>query len=391
MNQSHNPQEVTLELLVRYGNPHAVQTFTQQHEIAAEKKEEKIVETRIYAAIKEMWEEAEGGIDSERFRPFFLHPRCTAYLTKTINIPLLEEIVEVLKAGTNAYMEEYAQITAIDILDVPAIENALRRNSENTSLRKHIEELVQSGYSLVFCPCNINADAVNHYFPIVNRWKDFIEPEKIAEQVIENLAEKIENLMKHDYSRKFFYAALDKLPQLTDASTTARLAYNHIRKKSPEAYEQLVADKKIVQYEEQTPLSTTDQDVKEAVEKYEKEKFCLDDKVHKLSEALKGKGRVYLADKIGEWFEKRQICHLTKLVSYKGEALYDVQRAQENIVSQIRKAYEQCDLVVLERGLSLPAKLINKKDPTIASFVEAYNLANSSFSDNSEEQAELFA
>ncbi|HLC53786.1 MAG TPA: hypothetical protein VJK03_04535 [Candidatus Nanoarchaeia archaeon] len=375
--ENRSPQEVTLDLLVRSGNPGAVKSFTAQYPVPESKKEEKTTEANIYAAIKIMREEAEGGIDSEPACTFFNRPRISSYFSTTKNISLLEEIVEVLSAGTNASMEAYAQITAIDVLGVPALEQALRNNLHVPTLQSKVKQLVSAGYELVFCPNNIDADAVNHYFPIVHRWKDLIEPNETAEKAIETIADDIENLLEYDYSREFLYAALPKLAELTDAQTVAQLAHNYIKKVSEDSYKRLIDEKKVLPYERKEGQNTTEQDVLRAVTAYERNHYLRKDEVATLAKALKGRGKEYLADKIGEWFRKGQMIHIAKVVEH-DILLYDLQRAQNAVAERITLAYGENNLALLERGLQLPQKLIDAHNPgaEMQFFAVAYNISH---------------
>ncbi len=59
---------IALELLVRSGNHTGVEQFADAEGFDESRKTEKMAEAGVYFATKVMWEEAEGGIDSERIR-----------------------------------------------------------------------------------------------------------------------------------------------------------------------------------------------------------------------------------------------------------------------------------------------------------------------------------
>jgi len=93
-------------------------------------------------------------------------------------------------------------------------------------MREKVTSLVRSGYDLVFCTQDIDADLVEHYFPIIDEWRDFVDPQEIAQQAVSNFAG-MEGLFDKDYQQKFVYTALDKLIALTDRGTISRLVYEH--------------------------------------------------------------------------------------------------------------------------------------------------------------------
>ncbi len=61
---------IALELLVRSGNPKGVRQFAESEGFDESRRTEKIAEAGVYSAIKLMWEEAEGGINSDEVCSF---------------------------------------------------------------------------------------------------------------------------------------------------------------------------------------------------------------------------------------------------------------------------------------------------------------------------------
>ena len=140
-------KNIALELLVRSGNPKGVEQFAESEGFEEARRTEKVAEAGIYSAIKYMWREAEGGIDSERICQFLNQDRFTNYFSTANNTEVLEGVVDVLQAGTGAMMEAYAQISAIDVLGVESLAGAIRRNINAPNMREKVTRLVQSGYS----------------------------------------------------------------------------------------------------------------------------------------------------------------------------------------------------------------------------------------------------
>jgi len=119
--------DIALELLVRSGNPEGIEHLAQSVGLAEARRIEKVAEAGVYSAIRYMWQEAEGGIDSPRICQFLNQERFAEYLSRANNAHLLEQIVDVLQAGMQANMEAYAQITAVDVLGIAPLAAAIRR------------------------------------------------------------------------------------------------------------------------------------------------------------------------------------------------------------------------------------------------------------------------
>ena len=148
-------KNIALELLVRSGNPKGVEQFAESEGFDEARRTEKVAEAGVYSGIRYMWEQAEGGIDSERICQFLNQDRFTNYFSTANNTQVLEGIVDVLQAGTQAMMEAYAQITAIDVLGVESVAGAIRRNIDAPNMREKVTDLIQRGYS---------SAAMNPYF-----------------------------------------------------------------------------------------------------------------------------------------------------------------------------------------------------------------------------------
>ena len=164
---------------------------------------------------------------------------------------MLKLIVDALQAGTEADMEEYAQISAIDALGVESLAGAIRRNINAPNMREKITKLVQSGYSLVFCPHGIKAEMVDHYFPIIDKWREFVSPQEIAQPAIRGIAEEIVGEVDFfgeeiDYKKDFVYKALDKLAELAGRETVSRLIYENLRDSG--YYQNLISKGKVDSY-----------------------------------------------------------------------------------------------------------------------------------------------
>src|SRR3989338_6502870 len=284
-------KNITLELLVRSGNPEGVEQFTESEGFDEFRRTVKITEAGVYSAIKSMWEEAEGGIDSREICHLLNQNKFTNYFSTINNTEVLGGIVDVLQAGTQANMEAYAQITAIDVLGVESVAGAIRRNIDAPNMREKVTKLVQKGYSLVFCPHDIDAEMVDHYFPIIDKWREFVNPQKVAQQAIRDIAEDIvdeeEDLFNSDnrYKKDFVYKSMDKLVELTDRETVSRLVYECFG--DSDNYQKFICDGKVDAYMQVAkPKESANPNLDKALQKYERSRFPLSWNVTDLAKAV---------------------------------------------------------------------------------------------------------
>jgi hypothetical protein len=369
-------KNIALELLVRSGNPEGVEQIAKTQKLKEELKTEKIAEAGIYAAIKLMREEAEGGIDSERICPYLNQKRFTNYFSAVNNTEVLEKIVDVLKAGTHAMMEAYAKITAIDLLGIDSLAGAIRRNIDAPHMKKKVTELVKGGYALVFCPHDIDAEMVDHYFPVIDKWRDFIEPQKVAAQAIMRFAEGCENLSEGDSQKEFVYTALDKLVELTDRETVSRLMHEHFGER--EDYQIFIDDGKIDAYKPKPltkRLKGADTKVVSAIKKYENEIFPSNSVVTHLAKTIGDSEREYVAQRMGQWFREGRIKHLIGVAAFEEGRLYDHDIARRVIGNVIAKFSQQGNFKRLGKVLDLPQHLIDETNPAISEVVQAYRIS----------------
>ncbi len=363
-------KNITLELLVRSGNPKGVRQFAESEGFDEIRITEKTAEAGVYSAIKLMWEEAEGGINSDEVCSFLSQQEITDYLSKVNNPEVLEKIIDVLQVGTQAMMEAYAQISAIDVLGVESLAGAIRRNINAPNMKEKVTNLVKSGYSLVFCPHDIDADMVDHYFPIIDNWREFVNPQEVAQQVVSDFAEN-DYLFEHDERKDFVYKALDKLVELTDRETVSKLVQEHFR--DSDNYQILINDGKIDGF---TPINkireSTNANLNKALQKYEGDGFPSKWEVKNLAEAIGDNDKKYVAQKMGVWFQTGRLRHFSEVAKYEDGRLYDHEVASRIIGEGIAQASESGNLAYLEGVLDLPHYLININNPAISGFVAAY-------------------
>lgn len=366
-------KDIALELLVRSGNPKGVEKLADTEKLDGELKKQKIAEAGIYSALKVMWEEAEGGIDSQRICPFLNQPRYGDYFNSTRNVELLEKMVDVLQAGTHAQMEAYAQITAIDVLAVDSFAGAVRRNIDAPHMKEKVTKLIQRGYSLVFCPHDIDAEMVDHYFPIIDKWRDFVNPREVAQEAVSDFAG-MEDLFEYDYQKDFVYRALDKLIQLTDRGTVSRLMQEKFE--GLNYYQRFIDDGKIDAIAPiERPKDSTDTVLNKALQKYEQDRFPSSWNVEDLAKVISDTDKKHIAQRMGQWFRKGKMRHFSELAKYKNGILYDPEVAKKAVGEAIAEASLQEDLSRLEYVLNLPQNLIDETNPAISGVVTAYRIS----------------
>ena len=368
---------ITLDLLITSGNPKGVEVFTQQHQLPDEQKKKALAEASIISAVQCMAEEADGGIDGQRFQEYFDQQHIAEYLAVTTNTPLLEKIVEVLYAGTNASMEAYAQITAVDVLRVPALATALRSNLAVPSLEAKMRKLIRSSYAVVFSSSNIDAETVNRYFPIINQWKDLVNHFEVAQQTLNSLAgdDSLDAYLKEDYNREFFATALDKLIELTNRPTISRIMHEQFGES--QAYCNLVAEGKI-EGVVPTPRQQASAEVEKAIAAYENNRWVSDHDLEHLSQQLKGKGKEVLSHKLTEWFVGSKTNHALALTRYEYQ-LYDSVIAERELTSCLISLCSAKNINTLLKAFELPEQLINFSRPELAQFAEAYKIHKATY------------
>jgi hypothetical protein len=371
---------IALELLVRSGNPIGVEQFADSEGFDEPRKTEKMAEAGIYSATKVMWEEAEGGIDSQRICQFLNQDRFTNYFSTANNTEVLEGVVDVLQAGTHAQMEAYAQITAIDVLGVESLSGAIRRNIDAPNMREKVTKLVQSGYSLVFCPHDIDSDMVDHYFPIIDKWRDFVNPQEIVQHairdIVEDIAEEGEDFFNPDYSYKkdFVYKALDKLVELTDRDTVSRLVHESLGES--DNYQRFVDDGKVDAYiPTQKPEESANVALNKALVKYEGYRYPSSWNVKDWAEAVGDGDKEYVAQRMGTWFQEGRMRHFTEVATYEDGRLYDHAVAKQMVGEGIAEASQAGNLTKLDWILDLPQHLIDEANPAINGVVTAYKIS----------------
>lgn len=368
-------KSIALELLVRSGNPKGVEQFVESEVFDEARKTEKIAEAGIYSAIKYMGGEDSGcGIDSERVCQFLNQDRFNDYFSQTTNTTLLTDLISVLQSGTHVMMEAYAQITPFDVFGMESIAGAIRRNIDSGGMRERVTELTRSGYALVFCPHDIDADMVHHYFPLVDQWRDFINPQEVAAESIRDIASDCEDLFEYDYQKEFVYAALDKLIELTDRQTVSKLVYEHFGESDD--YQRFIDDGKVDAY---TPQSATpqqaDDKVTKAVRAYENESHGWSLPVRNLVEAIGEDGKDYIAQRMGDWFRQGKMSHLVEVANFEDGRLYDCGIARKSVGDAIAEASQQGNLTRLDWALDLPNHLIDETNPAISGVVIAYRIS----------------
>lgn len=381
-------KDITLELLVRAGNPVGVKEFADSEKLNKKVRKDKVAEAGIYSALNLMWEQADGGIDSRQICPFLSQKPFAEYLSETKNTELLEEMIDALQAGTNASMETYAQITAVDFLGIKPLAGAIRRNIDAHRMKEKVTNLVERGYSLVFCPHDIDADMVDHYFPILKEWKDFVNPQKVAREAIEGFEEEGEGLLDEDYRKKFVYKALDKLVELTNRKIVTNLV--HAEFEDSPVCKRIVKDGKIDEYlppKEVSPdKSSISYSLSSALRKYENTNYPSESDAENLADNVRsGEDRKYMGEKVAMWFAGGRMRHFFEAVKYKGSTIYDVEIAKKIIgrdIARYNYVGTGAGLNKLKLALELPENLVDESNPAIIGFVSAYKIHSKTKKEN---------
>ena len=355
------PEQITLELLVRSGNVKGVEQFVKDDAL----KKEKTAEAGIYSAIKFMRsDECSCGIDSEAVCTFLGPAHYNEYFSKTANVTLLNDLLKILYSRTKVMMEAYAQITPFDVLGMESVAGAMKRNLD--AGKEPLTELVQSGYDLVFCPHDIEAEMVERYFPLIDQFRFLVNPVEIVTKAAINISE-LDDL-ECDYRQKFAYAAIDKCIQMTDKETVSKLLRAHCPK---DVFDRLVKDGKALPVKEKSRR----RGFEDAVQEYENELYPSEVDAEKLAKHLSVKGRVYVGQKMAYWFKEGKMRHLMKVVD--NEKAYDEDIARKVMGIAIEEAVSQGQLAKLDLVLRFPEYLIDKENPSIACVVKAYEIAKS--------------
>jgi hypothetical protein len=373
--KENRPRCVVLEALVRKGSPEAVTKYAELRKFDNLAKRDSVVEAGVYSALNLMWEQADVGIDAGEIGRFLSQKQFADYFSKTNNAQLLEEIVDVLKAGTEASMEAYAQITAVDILGIEPLAAAIRRNINARRMKEKVTDLVEAGYSLVFYPHNIDAEMVKYYFPIINKWKDFVDPEKVVKEAIERFGEEQGELINQDHKRDFLYASFDKFVELTGKNTVSVLAH---KKLLPDVCSKLVENHKINTYTSvprrnrgEVAHHGVSSDVEEAIAKYSQDSFVSGRRTGELAKKIGTRGKKFMAVMMGSWFNSGKMEHLLAVANYKDGMLYDEEFARRTIGDAIKEFYRRGEAGMIKNAFDLPEKLIDIKDPILSNIASA--------------------
>lgn len=364
-------KDLTIELLVRSGNPEGVEVFASKEHISDEKKETKIAEAGIYSAIKLMGEEAEGGIDSARMCEFFNRDVFKKYFDTTRNVTLLCDLVDVLVSGTHAMMEAYAQISAIDVLGVNGVANALRRNLDDDCLKKKVVYLVNEGCCLVFCTHDIDRGMLDNYFPILSEWQDLVDKKSVVENAIKGFADDLSPLAESDTG--FVYAAFDKLIELTDREFVSKIARETFER---EDYDLLEKNQKVDSAEKKKKRKTKNEssDVARAVKVFENSHGFSFDAKTLATKISRDADRKYVGEKLGEWLKDGLTYHLKEVFSYEQGQLYDESIGRKSLAKSIAELVAKGDVEKLEFVLTLPEELLDKENPALQPVIAAYEI-----------------
>ena len=366
---------LALELLVKSGKPLGVIKLAQTEGFDPEKTEDKISEAVIYSAIENMTGEESGcGIDSTHICAFLSQENLTAYFRKTQNTELMSDLLGALHSGTQVMMEAYAQIEPLNILGMDSISGALRRFLNIPEIKDSATALVNRGYSLVFCPHDIDSEMVEHYFPLVDKFRDLVNPESIVDITMKYFGEDLEDLL--EYHDGFLNAALDKLTVLTDRETVSRLAYENFGENNQRFIESGKVDPYVKKQEAVIDAADATKTIEKAVTEYEKEKYPSHRDANELGKKTKGKGKVYVANKMGQWLiAPGKLAHLEIVANYENGSLYDHDAAKRIIGEGIAKISQEGNIRRLQRLMSLPEYVIDESNPSISGFVTAYRLS----------------
>jgi len=372
-------KNLALELLVKSGNPSGVEEISIRQKLDEPIKQFKVAEAGVYRELKFMQEAAEGGIDSERVKADLDHPWFKGYFSKTDNIELLRDLAEVLIDGTNAAMEGYAQITAIDVLGIDFVEQALKRNLGDKELDKKVRRLVANGYGLVLTDTYIDDEMAEHYNPILEKWKDLVDMEELIE---ESVTHAVRDFRSHGFDDgeldEGALAIVDKLVTRSDRGLVSKLLYDIAG--GEEFYEALVQTGKIDRVAPKRDstkpkeLKAPNAKIKSAVVKFEKDRWPSIYGAQNLGEQTGEKGQTYVAQKMGEWFNKGRMRHILAVTNEESGVLYDEAVAKEEMTRGIEYAISEGKINRLEFALQLPPTLVDRDKGSIKDFVEAYEI-----------------
>ena len=329
-----------------------------------------IAEAGIYSALKLMWEEAEGGIESQQFVPVLSQSHLNDYFSTRDNALLLGKIVDVIQAGTNASMEAYAQIDGLNLLGIDSLSDAIRRNIDQGDLREKMTTLTNAGYALVFCPHDINADHVNGIFPIVDQWRDLVDTSVVVSNAVGRLDE-IDGL--DSYGGEFASAVIPKLIELSDRDTVSDLVFKHLG--DTEGYSNFyVANGLVDDYSGMKDVSSGNEPLDAAITAFEST-YDPSWRVRDLAEVVGEDDREYMSEKLGEWFGNGKMKVFTTVAGYEGGRLYDHEAAKVALTPKIIDASSKGELDRLDWLLEVPEYIIDFENPEMAGVASAYRIA----------------
>jgi hypothetical protein len=357
---------ITLEMLVRAGNTAAVLEYSLDEKLPEDLKKDKLAEASIYGLIRKMEGEL---IDSDPICANLRTEPVTEYLNKTtLNIELLKELVGIMWEGANASIEPYGQIPVFDILGVNAVAEAINRHMNDTVLHKQMTLLIERGYQLVFCPFDIDKEHVEQYFPIIDEWRDLVDPKQIASDAVDDWED---DLWDQDYSRDFIDAATEKLIELTDKETVSKLLarFNEL-----EHHKELTESGKLDKIDESSREDLGEQASK-ALRKFENDRSPYYKAAETLAEAVDAS---VISRSMGEWLKKGKFNHIRAILRYvkqEKKRVYD-DSAKNHVGFAIEDAIKGNKTERLDFVLELSKDLIDRDNPNIETVVRAYDLCS---------------
>lgn len=234
MNETQKAQ--ALKLLAKTGNHQAIEAFSGAYAIDEAIKESCLDLATIYRAIRAL-KSLPTQHEPARLFQFFNEGQAARYFNTNDDADILLDLIGVLKLFIDANDDDTEKILAFDVLAIPVVKEALRRRTNNLTIRRELANLLESGWLLIFNYGTIDRIILTHYFPIFNFWQDLVvSKETLVATVIEKWSlhfgarpQALAYILERDddWNKKFIYLALEQLNRLTSKAAVSRLMHQH--------------------------------------------------------------------------------------------------------------------------------------------------------------------
>jgi hypothetical protein len=239
-----------------------------------------------------------------------------------------------------------------------------------------MSRLVRSAYSLLLFTSNIDAEAVESYFPVVNSWKDLVIPQGVVREALKSLPSQrdLDKYLEEEHNCEFFNVMLDKLIEMTDRQYVSLEMYEHFR--HSHAYGKLVAEGRldaITQLQQASTRIITEfnQELLRFEVNPRPSKFNLE----RLAGVLEVQGKEVLSHRIVTWFSENKPIHAIALANYKPEnPLYDAKIVRSELTSCLIGLCQSRDISKLCVAFDFPEQLIDFSRPELKQFADAYKI-----------------